>query len=369
MIIGIFGKGATSDAKGNMSKELIFTLREYKRTGQLWGYHGRFYRRMKSIDNEFMRQKIDWIEKDIESGFANFYYRESYFQKYIDKPWINDICLSRISNDPMINYCNTDICIEPKNNAISRENYQCIYDPVGIGLYSSDSREEHGMIFYDRRADKLAKDVERGDGNLFEEWEAFKCELENQILPLWEDEVVGYKHISKDMDVLGGHNMPKILETLNGGSYSKHDMNQPWFAINYLSYSPTEYIKLGMAYLKGFDYQAELSDKVFKVFTKPIDESYQWAVMLFSAGGAIQLWGMCRPLLVIIRNGQMKPIKPKDVVYQEHYLFLHGYLEFQYDAMKHPFSLQVQRFYYIGYYINRYIDYMQDKIMAVIYDK
>lgn len=367
MMVGIFYGYSPSDSKGNMSKELISTLNEYKRTGVLWNHHGRFYSWFKSIDNEFMRQKIDWVEKDIKSGFSNFYYREAHFQKYIDKPWINDICLNRISNDPMLNYCNTDIAIDVKDT-ISREDYQCIYDPVDIGLYSSAMREEHNLIFYDMRVDNLAKDIESGEGNLFEEWEAFKCELENQILPLWEDEVVWYKHISKDMDVLGGHNMPKILETLNGGSYSKHDMNQPWFAINYLSHSPTEYIKLGMTYLKGFSYQAKLSDKVFKVFTKPIDESYQWAVMLFSAGGAIQLWEKCSILLVVIRISQDKPVKPKDVIYQEHYLFLHGYLQFNYDAMKHPFALQVQRFYYVGYYINRYIDYMQDKVMAVIYD-
>lgn len=303
---------------------------------------------MKSIDNEFMRQKIDWIEKDIESGFANFYYRESYFQKYIDKPWINDICLNRISNDPMLNYCNTDIAIDAKNT-ISREDYQCIYDPVDSGLHSSAMREEHNLIFYDMRVDNLAKYVESEGGNLFDEWESFKCELENQILPLWEDEVVGYKHISKDIDLLDGHNMPKILEKLNGGSYNKLDMNQPWFAINYLNYSPTEYIKLGVVYFKGFSYKSELSDKVFKVFTKPIDDNYQWAIMLFSSGGAIQLWANCFILLVIIRTSQDKPIKPKDVIYQEHYLFLHGYLDFRYDAMKHPFGLQVQRFYYTGY--------------------
>lgn len=116
--------------------------------------------------------------------------------------------------------------------------------------------------------------------------------------------------------------------------------------------------------MDDFDYQEELSGKKFKVFTKKIDYDYQWALMLNSD----ITWGTCFFIIVIIKNSQTKPISPKDVVYQEHLLFLYGNMQ-TLPKTRESLNLQCYRYIFLNRHINRYIDYMQDKIMAVIYDK
>ena len=49
--------------------------------------------------------------------------------------------------------------------------------------------------------------------------------------------------------------------------------------------------------LEVIEYQEQLSDKAFKVFTKPINNDYQWALSLFASGGMI--WHSFVPLLII----------------------------------------------------------------------
>lgn len=132
--------------------------------------------------------------------------------------------------------------------------------------------------------------------------------------------------------------------------------------ISLLLYSPEPYIKLGQLYFEGFEYQEQLSDKAFKVFTKPINDKYQWALSLFASGGMI--WHSFIPLLMIIPTNQNRSIKPKNVVYQELYLFLRGY--YFVGGNTEGRALQIKKFNYINRYVNRYINWMQDRVMAVI---
>lgn len=135
--------------------------------------------------------------------------------------------------------------------------------------------------------------------------------------------------------------------------------------ISLLLYSPEPYIKLGQLCFEGFEHQKQLSDKafkVFKVFTKPINDKYQWALSLFASGGMI--WHILIPLLMIIPTNQNRSIKPKNVVYQELYLFLRGY--YFAGGKTEGRALQIKKFNYINRYVNRYINWMQDRVMAVI---
>lgn len=132
---------------------------------------------------------------------------------------------------------------------------------------------------------------------------------------------------------------------------------------NTLAYSADLQIDLCSLFLDGFDYQEKLSSKKFKVFTKKIDDQYQWALLLYGD----MFWGSCFIIMVIIKNSQTKPISPKDVIYQEHFLFLYGGMQ-TLPKTRESLSLQIYKYIFLNRHINRYIDYMQDKIMPVIYD-
>lgn len=350
-----------SGGRLNTEKEKLKSLNaDYRSTGQLWYYHGKFHSWIEALDNEYMRQKLQWMTEDIKAGYSNFYYRELYLQQHIAQPWINELCLSHYSNDHMKNFYHTTISLssdfpKAKEIIIPREQYQNIYDP--IELDSLEMREKFGMYFYDQRVDDLNKQLLVDSRELFDEQLEFAEQLDQLARINWADTASTYMPLKAD-----GNSLPNIIKKL--GDQEDITGEEPWFQINYLTYSPDEYINLGKTYFEGFGYREELSDKSFKVFTKPIDDTYQWALMLFSSRGL--LWDRCRPLLVIIKNIQNKPIKPKDVVYQELLLFFS-------DSISHPSSmkdlvLHIQRFNFINHYINRYIDWMQPKVMAVVYD-
>ena len=346
-----------SGGRLDTEKERLKSLNsDYRSTGKLWYYHGKFYSWIEALDNEYIRQKLQWMAEDIELGYSNFYYRQVYLQQHIAQPWINELCLSHYSNDHMKNFYHTTISLTEDSTKviIPREQYQNIYDP--IALVTTEMHEKFGMYFYDQRVDNLNKQLLAEGKELFEEQLEFADQLDRQAELAWAATASTYTPLKAN-----GNSLPNIIKKL--GDQEEITGEEPWFQINYLTYSPDEYINLGKTYFEGFSYREELSDKSFKVFTKPIDDTYQWALMLFSSRGL--LWDRCRPLLVIIKNNQNKPIKPKDVVYQELLLFFS-------DSISHPSSikdlvLHIQRFNFINHYINRYIDWMQPKLMAVIY--
>lgn len=342
----------------NTEKEKFKSLNaDYRSTGKLWYYDDKFDDWIEALDNEYIRQKLQWMAEDIELGYSNFYYRQVYLQQHIAQPWINELCLNHYSNIHLRNFLHTTISLTEDSTKviIPREQYQNIYDPIELG--SLEMREKFGMYFYDQRVDDLNKQLLVDSRELFDEQLEFAEQLDQLARINWADTASTYMPLKAD-----GNSLPNIIKKL--GDQEDITGEEPWFQINYLTYSPDEYINLGKTYFEGFGYREELSDKSFKVFTKPIDDTYQWALMLFSSRGL--LWDRCRPLLVIIKNIQNKPIKPKDVVYQELLLFFS-------DSISHPSSmkdlvLHIQRFNFINHYINRYIDWMQPKVMAVVYD-
>lgn len=184
-------------------------------------------------------------------------------------------------------------------------------------------------------------------------WEmtqAFKLKLEQQEEKQWR---------GIEIDLAGFEPAPHHLPPSSYEDYGRPVLDYESVPdVNFLLYSPEPYIKLGQLYFEGFEYQEQLSDKAFKVFTKPINDKYQWALSLFSKGG--QIWHSFEPLLMIIRTNQNRPIKPKHVIYQE--LCLHLYIGGNTEGR----ALQIKNFNYISRNVNRYIDWMQDRVMAVI---
>ena len=345
-------------------KECIKRLNfDHRHIGKLWGYHGKFHVWIQKIDNEFMRQKLMWLQDDIQAGYASYNYRDVYFQKHIEQPWINDVCLQYYSNDHVENYRHTtlsEIGRELSRKVILREDYKNIYDPMDM-TDSQKMIEDFGICFYDLRVEELfnkitieAEDFWDKKSLYWDELQAFEVKLEQREEKRWR---------GIEIDLAGFESAPHPIPA---SVYEKDDkpvldydsVPDP----NFLLYSPTPYIKLGQLYFEGFEYQEQLSDKAFKVFTKPINDRYQWAVSLFTKGGLV--WHSFVPLLMIIPTSQNRPIKPKNVVYQELFLFLRGY--YFVDGHTAGRALQIKKFNYINRYVNRYIDWMQDRIMAVI---
>ena len=345
-------------------KERIKRLNfDHRHNGKLWGYYGKFHKWIQEIDNKFMCQKLTWLQDDIQAGFASYNYRDVYFQKHVEQPWINDLCLQYYSNDHMVNFDKTTISIlDGLDNEliIPRENYQNIYDPIDI-TDSRDMVEEHNIYFYDMRLDTLFSKITDEAGDFWDkrllywnELKAFEVELEQLEEMKWRGIEIDLKGFE-----IAPHHFPAWVYEEDDKPVLDYESVPD---VNFLLYSPEPYIKLGQIYFEGFEYQEQLSDKAFKVFTKPINKQYQWALSLFASGGL--LWHSFIPLLMIIPTNQNRPIKPKNVVYQELYLFLRGY--YFVGGNTEGRALQIKKFNYIDRYVNRYIDWMEDKVMAVI---
>ena len=350
-----------SDAKGNYPKEHYNT--DFRHNGEFWYYHGRFDEWMASIDNELIRQKIDWINEDIALGFGNMHFMEYYLQKHIDKPWINDICLKNMSNDHLKNFGYTSMSSVRDDDEfiIPRDDYLNIYDPIGAGYYSLELRNKHQMIFYDKRVDALNTQLQGEYYGLYNACRELKKEVNKEFIQLWQKELANYQ--AKEKSLMQLIKYTKNPELKPDAGFEVCD--ERWLGLDLSSYVPSSFINMGIIYFEHFSYQNHMSDKNFKVFTRPIDDNYQWALVQFAHGDfQIKHWVEYNPLIMIIHNKTKKPIKHKDVVFQEGFLFLHKNLNFgSYNNV-----LQIQKSIFINHYINRYIDWMQERVMKVIYD-
>jgi len=332
---------------------------DYRHNGQLWNYYGKFHRWIQQIDNEFARQKLEWMSQDIEDGFASYYAHFVFLQQHIEQPWINDLCLKYYSNDSLVNFdkASTSVIEGIENKLIiPRDKYQNIYSPIGY-TKEEEPIEKYSCYYYDIRVDALYKrltaNADDPDEKFMIFWEitkAFELELEQLEEKQWR---------GIEIDLTGFEPAPHHLPPSSYEDYGRTVLDYESVPdVNFLLYSPEPYIKLGQIYFEGFEYQEQLSDKAFKVFTKPINNDYQWALSLFASGGMI--WHSFVPLLMIIPTNQNRPIKPKNVVYQELCLSL------SIGGNTEGRALQLKKFNYINRYVNRYIDWMQDKVMAVI---
>lgn len=331
---------------------------DYRHNGQLWNYYGKFHRWIQQIDNEFARQKLEWMSQDIEDGFASYYAHFVFLQQHIEQPWINEICLKYYSNDSSKNRRHTELSAigrEYNNELIPRDQYQNIYAPINNS--NEEIIKELDLYYYDMRVDALYKELtaeaDDPDEKFMIFWEvtkAFELELEQLEEKQWR---------GIEIDLAGFEPAPHHLPPSSYEDYGRTVLDYESVPdVNFLLYSPEPYIKLGQIYFEGFEYQEQLSDKAFKVFTKPINNDYQWALSLFASGGMI--WHSFVPLLMIIPTNQNRPIKPKNVVYQELCLSL------SIGGNTEGRALQLKKFNYINRYVNRYIDWIQDKVMAVI---
>ena len=317
-------------------------------------YQDKFIDFLELIDNEFIRKKISWMENDFIMGFEGFYGYILFFKEKIGKTYISEEILSILSH----NYDKMHkkiICNENRkyNPIIDRDNYFNLYDPV----FLSHSEKYNGnyIFHYDVRIDELYKYLQSKNISIFEEMQEFLLDYSDVVINrMIKSNFVG--HFLSDKNIIIYNN---IIEKIKNTDAQK---TNGWH--NSLLYSAELQIDLCSLFVDDFDYQEELSGKKFKVFTKKIDYDYQWALMLNSD----ITWGTCFFIIVIIKNSQTKPISPKDVVYQEHLLFLYGNMQ-TLPKTRESLNLQCYRYIFLNRHINRYIDYMQDKIMAVIYDK
>lgn len=64
---------------------------DYKRNGTYWTFDASDVSKLwyASIGHELALKNIEWADKDIAEGFANYYRTLAYFQKHIPRPWVN----------------------------------------------------------------------------------------------------------------------------------------------------------------------------------------------------------------------------------------------------------------------------------------
>lgn len=324
---------------------------DYRHNGCFWYYQGKYIDFLERIDNEFARQHIDWIESDIGNGFEIFYCNEIYMQKNIGKPYINEIGLNYLSL-VFENYQNEDLMTAINKLYIDMNNYFNLYIDCSVFIHTHiDTLRK----YYDVRIVSFVQSLFYNNISIIDEQEKFLKILLNDKLQSFDFK----KYISSKLTDEKIYEYYHLISEMNG-------MDTVYLQ-NYLHYSPSLQNKLCHIFLEGFYYREVLSEKCFQVFTRPIDENYQWTFVLHSSGGMI--WAMCPVLMLITKTSQCKKIKPKDVIYQEHNLFFNAWQRTLFLlSVRDNFDAQCYSYVFLNRHINRYIDYMQDKIMAVIYD-
>lgn len=323
---------------------------DYKRNGTYWTFDASDVSKIwyASIGHELALKNIEWANNDIAGGFANYYRTLAYFQKHIEQPWVNQICLDKCSmldvmtltivKDDKIVYLS-----QPKSD-IPRNKFKNIYFP----RESFTEDEEYRETFYDKRMDDLVIKIVESGSSLGDE--ALKLRIENKIKAdkKWRNiEIDGFP-IGQDYfinDCRG--NEPYGFEgfkSMNGD----HQFKQLC-------------ITLADKYLEGFEFREDISTKKQWVFSKYINEQYQW-ILLFNV--IMPVAAGLAPQFLLCKHTIKRNVKPKDVVFQHDFFARHGN-----GVMNSIFderALYLQYFYYVNRSLERFTAWMQPRLLEVI---
>ncbi|WP_019674178.1 hypothetical protein [Psychrobacter lutiphocae] len=312
---------------------------DYKRNNQYWDIFAsetsqKWY---KSIGHELAVLKMKWANQDINEGFANFYLELAYFQNVIQKPWVNDVSLQVCSLFPDETYLHTEdgFNIVPKySTRIKRQDYQNIYMPLeDIGNY------------YDLRINDLSQRLFSQNTSIYDE--ALKLNIYNKIQAdkRWRNRDIENYPIGDDY----------FLDDYKG--------NETYGFEGFVDLKPDDikqlYVMLADKYLKGFEYNNSISNKGTSFFTKPVNDKFHWIILFPLIPNTFYV---ARPSLLMAKNTFKKNLKPKDIVFQQDFLAFEGHnSEFSFER-----ALFSQYFYYINRSLERFIDWMEPRLLEVV---
>lgn len=329
---------------------------DYKRNGQYWDIFDSESNQIwyKDIGNQLALQKADWANQDIADGFANYYSFLAYLQAHIEQPWINELTKLNISVFPEENFihtesgyqiaCQSDLpCKYPTR--LTTEQYQNIYDPIDLtGFDSSDFR------YYDQRVNTLNEQLKQLGTNISEESTKFNYQNAIAADKAWRGKAIDGYPIGDDF----------YRHTHN--EYGIPPYGFEGFAnLNETTIQSVCQILINQ-YLENFTFQPSHSNYQEFAYTRPINEKYQW-VLLFTLRCPNSLLSGFHSNLFLCKFSLKKLIRPKDVVFQGNFFAIGGQNSYPISGER---ALYSQYFFYVNRSVQRYIDWIQPRILEVV---
>ena len=323
---------------------------DYKRNGTYWTFYASNVSEIwyASIGHELALKNIEWANNDIAEGFANYYRTLAYFQKHIPQLWINQIALDKCSMlDLMMSYIVQDdkiVHLSQLENDIPRDEFKNIYFP----RESFTEDEGYRETFYDKRMDDLVVKIVESGSSLSDE--ALKLRIENKIKTDKE-----WRNIEIDDFPIG---QDYFINDYRG--------NEPYGFEGFKSMNGDHQFKqlcitLADKYLEGFEFREDISTKKQWVFSKYINEKYQW-ILLFNV--IMSVADGLAPQFLLCKHTIKRNVKPKDVVFQHDFFARHG--NGVLNSIFHERALYSQYFYYVNRSLERFIEWMQPRLLEVV---
>lgn len=329
---------------------------DYKRNGQYWDifnsqasqiwYH--------NIGNVLALQKANWADQDIADGFANYYRLLAYLQAHIEQPWLNELTKPHISVFPEENFIHTELgyqiacqsdlpCKYPTR--LTTEQYQNIYDPIDLtGFDNSDFR------YYDQRVNTLNEQLKQQGTNIKQESAKFNYQNAIAADKAWRGKTIDGYPVGEDFY-----------------RYRENEYGIPPYGFEgFVNLNETTIQSICQIlinqYLENLTFQPAHSNHQEFAYARPINDSYQW-VLLFTLRCPNSLLFGFRPHLLLCKNGFKKLVKPKDVVFQDDFFAIGGQNMY---PISYERALYSQYFFYVNRSVQRYIDWIQPRILEVI---
>lgn len=326
------------------------SYKDYKRNGQYWDifnsqasqiwYH--------NIGNVLALQKANWAEQDIADGFANYYRTYAYLQAQIEKPWINEATKPYFSVFPSETYLHTELGFNTHPiypTKLTSEQYQNIYEPI------DDSSEGIGhMKYFDQRVNTLNQQLINQGKTLIIESMKINVQYAYEADKAWRGKTIDGYPVGED------------FYRYRENEYGIPPYGFEGFAnLNETTIQPICQILINQ-YLENFTLQPAHSNHQEFAYARPINDNYQW-ILLFTLRCPNSLLFGFRPHLLLCKNGFKKLVKPKDVVFQDDFFGIGGQDMYPISFER---ALYSQYFYYVNRSVQRYIDWIQPRVMAVV---
>lgn len=322
---------------------------DYKSSGIYWDMYLNEKTRkwFHSLGNELALIKTDWADQDIAEGFGNYYCELAYLQANIPKPWIDSTNKKYFSVFPHETYLQTEIGFHAESGyeiKLTKENYKNIYESIGTLI----DGHPFNVIYLDSRVETLNQQLKQQGTSIEEQSYKFGVQKAINADKVWRGKEIEGFPIGKNEYT---HNYYGLKPYAFEGFTLLNE------------YNIQELCKiLADKYLENFTFCLALSNNKEFAYTRPVNEEYQWISLFTLRCPNILLYGLV-PHLLLCKYTAKKTIKPKDVVFQGDFYGMNGNDKFIISKQR---ALYSQYFYYINRSVQRYINWIEPKLLPVV---
>ena len=260
---------------------------------------------LRTIAEQVVSQEIAWADQDMQAGFRG-YYRAYWWRERVPQPWLTELGKKRLVRDWLSSYAwlggpiqYLDWWFPSWEEAWPfREQYRNIFYPIP-SAFSPPNPALPPWLYFDPVIDEYARNFRKMTG-----------ENEVRQMGMWQDaEFIEFEKPWR--------NNP--LEGFPPSDFEPDDQ-LPQFARDELVFTRHAFYHALLAKLAPeWKFSEALSGKRVLVYVRPIDDRWQWAIVLeFGLG---RMSSAYRYDLLILPTSLQKTIRPQHVVFQYRFPF------------------------------------------------